>query len=271
VNVATYNTQACLYGKPAEMAIGPLKGTAQRTIIPIVVKETPIATFENSCGKPADSGMKVTSGAAALNEQPYKVLASMAVPYSMVDHELQEKLFHQPVRVGKDDMVIEEAIASDSWGKILISIRTVGDLNGTIYYWGTPRLEGPGSMLTIPDLQMASESKTMLDNIKVGYWQVVDESLRPKLLRAARVDLSDRIAKMKSAITGTHTSGNMTMETMMMRQEPQGAYSTQRALVADVLFEGTARVTAPVALETRPGAAQTLSPTPSVSHLSNEK
>jgi hypothetical protein len=269
VNVATFNTQACIYGKPAEMAIGTLKGTAQGTTIPIVVKETPTATFENSCGKPSYSAMKVTSGAALLTGQPYKVLASVTVPYSVVNQGLQEKLFHQPMRIGGDDMVIDQATASDSasdsWGKVLITVRTTGDLNGTIYYWGTPRLDGAGSVLTMPDLQMASESKIMLDNIKVGYWQLVDEALRPQLQTAARVDLSDRIAKMKSAITGTHTSGDMTTAMTMARQQPQRAYSTPGALVADILFEGTASVTAPVALETSPAAEQRPSMTSSFS------
>jgi hypothetical protein len=271
VNVATFNTQACIYGKPAEMAIGTMKGTAQRTTIPIVVKETPTATFENSCGKSSDSAMKVTSGAALLDGQPYKVLASVTVPYSVVNQGLQEKLFHQPMKVGGDDMVIDQATASDSSGKVLINIRTAGDLNGTIYYWGTPSLEGEGSMLTIPDLQMASESKTMLDNIKVGYWQLVDQSLRDKIQTAARVDLSDRIAKMQSAITGTHTSGDVTTAMTMARQQPQRAYSTPGALVADILFEGTASVTAPVAMETRRTAEQTLSKTSSLSQPSAQR
>ena len=236
VNVATFNTQACIYGKPAEMAIGTLKGTVQRTTIPIVVKGTPTATFENSCGKPSDSAMKVTSGAALLEGQPYKVLASVTVPYSVVNEGLQEKLFHQPMRVGGDELVIDQATASDSSGRVLITIRTSGDLNGSIYYWGIPRLEGVGSILTFPDLQMASESKTMLDNIKVGYWQQVDLSLRDKLQRAARVDLSDRIAKMQSAITGTHTSGEVITAMTMVHQQPQRAYSTPGALVADILF-----------------------------------
>ena len=271
VNVATFNTQACIYGKPAEMAIGTLKGTAQRTTIPIVVKETPTATFENSCGKPSDNAMKVTSGATLIEGQPYKVLASVTVPYSVVNQGLQEKLFHQPMRVGRNDMVIDQATASDFSGKVLITIRTAGDLNGTIYYWGTPRLEDEGSLLTIPDLQMASESKTMLDGIKVGYWQLVDQSLRDKIQRAARVDLSDRIAKMQSAITGTHTSGDVTMAMTMARQQPQRAYSTPGALVADILFEGTASGTAPVAMETRPTPEQPLSKTSSLSQPSIQR
>jgi hypothetical protein len=262
VNVAAFNTQACIYGTPAEMAIGTLKGTGgQRTTIPIVVKETPTATFENSCGKPSDSAMKVTSGAALLDGQPYKVLASVTVPYSVVNQGLQEKLFHQTMKIEGKDIVIEQATASDSSGQVLMTLRTAGNLNGKIYYWGTPRLEGVGSLLTFPDLQMAPESKIMLDNIKVGYWQQVDQSLRNKVQEAARVDLSDRIAKMQSAITGTHTNGEVTTVMTMAQQQPQRAYSSRGALVADILFEGTASVTMPLAMETRPKGEQTLSMT----------
>lgn len=271
VNVTPFNTQACIYGKPAEMAVGTMKGSGQRTTVPLVVKETPTATFETSCSKAPDSAVKVTSGAVLLKGQPYKVLASVAVPYSVVNQGLQEKLFHQPMKVGAEEMMIEQVTASDSSGNVLITAHTAGDLNGPIYYWGTPRLDSMGSVLMIPDLQMANESKTMLDNIKVGYWQLVDQSLRGKLQTAARVDLSDRIAKMESAITGTHTSGEVTTAMTMAHQQPQRAYSTPGALVADILFEGTASFTAPVAMETRPMAEQTLSKTSSLSQPSTQQ
>jgi hypothetical protein len=42
------------------------------------------------------------------------------------------------------------------------------------------------------------------------------------------------------------------MDVQMARQQPQRAYSTPGALVADILFEGTATVTAPVAMESSP-------------------
>jgi len=261
VNIVNINTQACLYGTPAEMAIGPLKGTVQRTTIPIVVKETPTALFENSCGKPSSTSMKMTSGSALLEGQPYKVLASVAVPYSVLDHTLQEKLYHQEMSFGgmmKEKVVIDQASASDSSGKVLIAIRTAGDLNGTLYYWGTPRLEGGGAVMAIPDLQMATESKQMLDDIKAGYWQLIDEQLRDKVQTAARVDISDRIAKMRTAMTGTHKSGDLTMDVHLARQQPQRAYSTPGVLVADILFEGTASASAVVAMET--GAASKKTP-----------
>jgi hypothetical protein len=257
VNVVKFNTQACIYGKPTEMAIGTLQGNVQRTTIPIVVNETPTARFENSCGKPSSEAMKITSGAALLEGKPYKVLASVSVPYSEVNQGLQERLVHQPMKGGNVDMVIDKATASDSSGKVLLTINTTGDLNGPIYYWGTPRLEGEGSVLTMSDLQMASESKTMLDDIKTGYWQTVDQQLRDKLQTATRVDLSDRIEKMISAITGTHPSGDVTREMTIAQQQPQRAYSIPGALVADILLEGTANVTAPLAMETRTTPGQT--------------
>jgi hypothetical protein len=250
------------------MAIGTLKGNAQRTTIPIVVKETPTAMFQNSCSKPSGNSMKVTSGSAPLAGQPYKVLATVGVPYSVLNQTLQEKLFHQQLTFGgvmKDNLVIDQVTASDSSGRVLLTIQTAGDLNGTIYYWGTPRLEGGGLVMTLHDLQMASESKKMLDDIKVGYWQLIDQHLREKLQTAARVDLSDRIAKMKTAMTGTHKSGDLTMDVQMARQQPQRAYSTPGALVADILFEGTASASAPVAMEAGPAPEKIPSKAPIVS------
>ena len=257
VNVAKFNSQACIYGKPTEMAIGTLKGTLQRTTIPIIVQETPTATFENSCGKPSSEAINITSGAAPSEGKPYKILASVTVPYSEVNQELQERLGHQPMKVGKEVILIDQATASDASGKVLFTIRTTGDLNGTIYYWGTPRLENAGSVLTMSDLQMADETKAMLEDIKVGYWQMVDQSLGDKLQTATGVDLSDRIAKMKSAITGTHSSGDVTREMTIAQQQPQRAYSIPGALVADILLQGTATGTAPVAMEARTTPEQT--------------
>jgi hypothetical protein len=218
-----------------------------------VVKETPTVVFENSCGKPSSTTMKVTAESALLEGQPYKVLASVAVPYSVLAQSLQDTLFHKELTFGgmmKDHAVIEQATASDSAGKILIAIRTAGDLKGMVYYMGTPRLEAGGAVLTLADLQMAAESKQMLDDIKVGYWQLIDEQLRDKVQTAGRVDMADRIAKMKTAMTGMHTNGDLTMDVKMVRQQAQRAYSTPAALVAEILLEGTATASAPVAMLT---------------------
>lgn len=55
------------------------------------------------------------------------------------------------------------------------------------------------------------------------------------------------------------------MDVQMVRQQPQRAYSTPGALVADILFEGTANVTAPVAMETGSGQDKVPSKAPVIS------
>ncbi len=42
-------------------------------------------------------------------------------------------------------------------------------------------------MITIPDLQMANETKMALDKVKGGYWQMVDAELQPRLRHAATI------------------------------------------------------------------------------------
>ena len=58
----------------------------------------------------------------------------------------------------------------------------------------------------------------------------------------------------------------MTMDVQIARHQPQRAYSTPGALVADILFEGTASATTPIAMETSPGSDKILNKAPVVSH-----
>ena len=71
-------------------------------------------------------------------------------------------------------------------------METSGAVRGILYYWGTPRLEHEGNAITIPDLQMANETKMALDEMMDGYWHVVDEELGPRL---------------KNALSGQHKAG----------------------------------------------------------------
>jgi len=256
LTVVPMNTQLCLYGKPGEMTVGQLKGSQQQTTIPILVKESPTAIVEDQCRKTtAASPIKVAAGSVANDGQPYKVLTSVGVPYSLLNQSLQNKLFHQQLALGgfvKDNIVVERVTASDASGRVLVTVETSGDVNGKIYYWGTPQIDSSGPIMTIPDLQMANESKAMLDEIKIGYWQRIDQQLKDKLQTAATLDLSDRLGKIRSAMTGQHKTGDLTMDMLMGKQHPQRAYSTPAGIVADILLEGTASAAGRVPIESAP-------------------
>jgi hypothetical protein len=168
------------------------------------------------------------------------------VPYAVLNQQLQDQLYHQEAKLPTtfgSTLTIERVLASDVNGRTLLSAETSGNVNGTLYYWGTPQLEHNGDVITIPDLQMANETKTALEEIKTGYWQMVDDELRPRLRQATTIDLSQRIGNMKSALSGQHKSGGLAMDLLLAKQEAVQVISNKDALVADVLLEGTASAT----------------------------
>ena len=252
VPVSALNTRACLYGNPREVMVGQHKGTTQETIISGVARQMPVITFEQACTEPSPSTALVNSGTVSVDNKPFMILAKIPVAYTNLSHQLQSKLFHQTIfldSAGSETAIIERVTATDANGRILLAVETSGDLKGTIYYWGTPRLDDGGKGLSIPDLQMANESKTAIDSIRVGYWQLVDRELNNKLRQAAATDLSAQVDRMKQAITGKHTSGNTTMDILVTGQQPDQAQSTPQAVIANILLQGTASASGHVTLE----------------------
>ena len=251
--VGQANSKLCLYGKAQDFTVGSLKGPAQLTTIMGAARQTPVALYETPCQKSATTPpLKVymDNTAVAVREgQPYKILLSVPVPYAVLSQQLQEQLFHHEVKLRtsfRNTLTIERVGAYDANGRSLLSVETTGAVSGTLYYWGTPRLEHEGNVITFPDLQMANETKMALDEMTDGYWQVVDEELGPRLRQAATINLARRIGSMKNALSGQHKAGVLAMDLLMGRQEAGQLSSTKDALVADILLEGTASATGQV-------------------------
>lgn len=250
--VTALNTRACLYGNPREVTVGRQKGTTQDTIIFGTAKQMPLVTYEPTCAEAPPTVALVNSGTLPSDNAPFRMLARIPISYQLLTHQAQNRLFHQTIvldNTAAETAVIERVSAADANGRVLVTVETSGDLKGTIYYWGTPRLDDGGKSLSIPDLQMAGESKTAIDSIRVGYWQQVDRGLHDKLRQALAIDLSAQVDRMKQAITGTHRSGDLTMDILVTRQQPDRAQSSPQGLMATILLEGTAGATAHVTLE----------------------
>ncbi len=249
--IASLNTRACMYGNPREMVLGGQKGTTQETVISGTAKEMPFVTYETTCTEAAPTVALVNSGSLPTDNKPYTLVARIPLSYQQVSHQLQSKLFHQSLFLGtaSDTAVIERVSASDANGRALVAIETTGDLKGTIYYWGTPRLEEGGRSISVPDLQMANESKAAIDSIRIGYWQLVDRELNNKLRQAMTVDISPQVDRLKQTITGTHRTGGTTMDILITRQQPDHVRSTPQGLTATIMLEGTANATGQVTLE----------------------
>jgi hypothetical protein len=247
VPVTALNSQLCLYGQPSELSIGPPRGTMQQTMIRGTARQLPTAAYETQCQTTTPKPIKVATvpdpGMATSPEQrPYKILAAVPVPYATLNQELQNRLFHKPVNLdaSRDPAIIERVTASDANGRVLMAVETTGGLDGTIYYWGTPQLQEGGKSIRIPDLQMANESKRALDAMQMGSWQLVDRQLRDRLRDAATIDIAGRVDKMKTALSGQHHAGDVNMDVLMARQQPDQVRTTKDGLIASYFLEGTA-------------------------------
>jgi hypothetical protein len=178
-------------------------------------------------------------------ERPYKILAAVPVPYAILNQELQSRLFHKSITLdqNRDAALIERVTASDANGRVLLAVETTGGLDGTLYYWGTPQFQDGGKSIRIPDLQMANESKRALDSMQMGSWQMVDRQLRDRLRDAAVIDISNRVERMKTALSGQHHAGDLNMDMLMARQQPDQVRTTKDGLIASYFLEGTATAT----------------------------
>lgn len=251
IPIASLNTRACMYGNPREMMLGGQKGTTQETVISGTAKEMPFITYEATCTEATPTVALVNSGSIPPEGKPYTLVARIPLSYQQISHQLQSKLFHQSVFLdtASDTAVIERVSASDANGRALVAIDMSGDLKGTIYYWGTPRLEEGGRSISVPDLQMANESKAAIDSIRIGYWQLVDRELNGKLRQAMTVDISPQVDRLKQTVTGTHRSGGTTMDILITRQQPDHVRSSAQGITATIMLEGTANATGQVTLE----------------------
>jgi hypothetical protein len=248
VPVSSLNTHLCLYGQPSELSMAPPRGTMQQTTIHGVARQAPTAAYETQCQTPSAKPIKIATtpteapAVTSSQERPYKVLAAVPVPYAILNQELQSRLFHKSIALdqNRDSALIERVAASDANGRVLIAVETTGGLDGTLYYWGTPQFQDGGKSIRIPDLQMANESKRALDSMQMGSWQMVDRQLRDRLRDAAVIDITNRVERMKTALSGQHHAGDLNMDMLMARQQPDQVRTTKDGLIASYFLEGTA-------------------------------
>lgn len=258
ITVGQDNMQVCLYGQAQEFIVGSMKGSADRTTIMSVIKQAPIALTQTPC--PADKAARPLtihierSIVSAPDDQPYKILLKIPVPYSLFSQQLQQRLFHQQVKLPNilgDNLLIEQVTASDANGRTLLGINTSGAVTGTVYYWAVPRLEQEGNVISMSDIEMAAESKAALDQVKLGYWERVDLEMKPRLQKAARIDLSSQMRTARSVLSAQHKNGWLQLDLLVARQEAGQVVSSQNALMTEVILQGTASATGQVPIEQR--------------------
>ena len=182
-----------------------------------VAKVDAHAVITQSCERPKIGAERIVAGTPAVPLGRSFILTTLLpVPYETVGQRVEENLFHTEVTLperglfGERKLRIDNVSASDGGGKLLMMVETSGYVNGPLYFLGTPQLEG--TTLTVSDMQMDIETRRVLDAEKAGLWNQVDQDLKDKVRRAARIDLADQITAVKKAVGSPHKAGDLALD-----------------------------------------------------------
>ena len=244
--VSSLNTRLCIYPDPSQIFLEPVIGPLQQAVLRGMAKVDAHAHLNQSCERPRVETERITASApSAPFASSFVLTAMLPVPYPTFSQRLQDKLFHTQVSLleesmfGERKLIIEKASVQGAGEKVLITVDTSGYVNGPIYFAGSPQLKG--TTVSVPDLQMDTETRRLLDAEKAGLWNRVDHVLKDKVRQAAQIDVGDQVTAVKNAVAGPHKAKDFTLDISVSQIRPQRVYTTGEGVVMDLLLEGTAK------------------------------
>jgi hypothetical protein len=168
---------------------------------------------------------------------PYADLAPLVAP-AVVGH-----------RFGDEDhgVTVDAIELADSNGRALAHLTAHGTVDGDVYLWGTPTVvqENGRFFVTVPDVQVAVESRSVLERMGLSAWQAAGGDLTSAVRDHLKLDVTDRIAQARAALTGRRElpkQGAITpvLSTTIDRIEPGAVTSKPGVLVLQPVLVGGA-------------------------------
>lgn len=173
---------------------------------------------------------------------------AVAVPATDLTALISAQLVGKRLGSSGQSLLVQGAEVGDANGRVLLRLDVAGVYTGALYLWGTPQLrsEGGRQILHVPDLQVAAESNSRLQDMKVALYELVEGNLADKVRPHLQIDVTDRLTQVQQALSGT--------------LRLQGGAWQQVAPVAQVI--GVSQVALqtelsqvlPLAVEAKPGA-----------------
>lgn len=232
--------QACLYPNPVALWASDLTGTFENASISLGFRGFPTIMLGDSPPAATAAPIILTPGAPPPTTQ-LRVYFPVVAPYAVINSELAKHVKSQAFTAGGMSFTASNIQATDASGRVLVSVDVTGEINGTVYLWGTPNLRAGGTILDVPDLQMSVESKTLLDRIKVGLAELVFGDLAEKVRPALTLDLNDSITKARAALSKEYKIGVVDLKLNLVPQlgpDAQPVYSRPDSIVANIMFQG---------------------------------
>jgi hypothetical protein len=203
--------EACLDLDPGAAVLAPVGGAGEAMTLKLGVDVAPRVTL-GACPANADTGSspgdRVLVRTVPLQDH-FEIAVAVAVPYTNLEARATPAVVGHRFGEGDRSVTIDAVDLGDAQGRALARVRVHGALNGDIYLWGTPEvIEQAGRFtLKVPDLQVAVESRSVLEKIGLWLWQLAGGGLEGLLREKLSLDVTDRIQEARAALSGRHELG----------------------------------------------------------------
>lgn len=198
---------ACLDLDPEQFVLSPVGGAGSDLKLKIGADVAPRVTL-GAC--PAAASATSHTGALVRVEplkDQFDVSLDVAIPYTELQSRVAPQIVGHHFGDGDHSVTVEGFEAGDASGRVLARMPIRGAATGMLYLWGTPAVTQQGDrwVLTVPDLHVAVESQSFLTKLELVVLQFKNGGLETMMRSMLTLDVTDRIAKARTALSGSRT------------------------------------------------------------------
>lgn len=137
--------------------------------------------------------------------EEFAMQVAVAVPMTDLKAVLAPQLVGKRLGSAAQSLLVQGVEVGDASGRVLLRLDVAGIYTGSLFLWGTPQVtnEGGRQILQVPDLQVAAESNSKLQDLKVAVYELVEGNLADKVRPHLRLDVTDKLLEAQRALSGT--------------------------------------------------------------------
>lgn len=195
---------ACLDLDPAALVIAPLAQGASGPTVRVGLDVAPRLSL-GACPSRAAAAPRALTVRQDAGGGPSRVQVAVAIPAAELQAPLAAALSGKRFGRGANQVQIGAVAVGDAQGRVLLRLGVSGAYQGDLFLWGTPavRSEGGRYLLSVPDLQVASESTSRLQDLRLDLFQLFEGSLADKIRPQLVLDVTDRLQKVQQQLSGS--------------------------------------------------------------------
>jgi hypothetical protein len=231
---------------PSALVLAPpsaVEGNAKLISVRIGLDVEPRVNLGDCPKEQSPPPKSLTVRQEALGEE-FAVQVAVAVPTQDLTNQLGPQLVGKKLGSAAQSLLVQGVEVGDASGRVLLRLDVAGIYTGALYLWGTPQLrsEGGRQILHVPDLQVAAESSSRLERLKVGLYELIEGNLADKVRPHLQLDVTDKLGQVQKALSGT-----LKVQGGSWQNVAQQVGVSQVALQTDLVQ------VLPLAVESRPG------------------